>query len=97
MDFGSTAAAALRHAVRWVAALLLAGSVMVIFAGPAAAHARLVSTAPEQGAVLAVAPTQVVLRFTETVRLGPDLVPWLRRERITDERGGSPHCAHVGR
>jgi copper transport protein len=74
MDFGSTAAAALRHAVRWVAALLLAGSVMVIFAGPAAAHARLVSTAPEQGAVLAVAPTQVVLRFTETVRLGPDAV-----------------------
>ncbi|MCV2490807.1 copper resistance protein CopC [Geodermatophilus sp. YIM 151500] len=50
-----------------LAGWLLAG---VLGAGPAAAHAELVSTAPGEGAELAVAPASVVLEFTESVSLG---------------------------
>lgn len=50
-----------------VAAWLL-GS--VVFAGPAAAHAALVSTEPGESARLETAPTEVTLTFSEGVSLG---------------------------
>ncbi|MGY1783684.1 copper resistance CopC/CopD family protein [Geodermatophilus sp. SYSU D00698] len=52
--------------------VLLAGwlGLGVATAGPAAAHAELVSTDPGEGARLDAAPGQVTLRFTEGVSLG---------------------------
>ncbi len=52
--------------------VLLAGWVGlgVVTAGPAAAHAELVSTDPGEGARLDEVPAQVTLRFTEGVSLG---------------------------
>ncbi|RAG86517.1 ABC transporter [Streptacidiphilus pinicola] len=49
-----------------LAALLLGG------AGVASAHAALLSTDPAQGAVVAVPPGSVTLRFSESVTLEPD-------------------------
>ncbi|WP_170107072.1 copper resistance CopC family protein, partial [Blastococcus saxobsidens] len=42
----------------------------VVIAGPAAAHATLVSTDPGEGARLDTAPAEVTLRFSEGVSLG---------------------------
>jgi copper transport protein len=50
-----------------VAAWLLAS---VAAAGPAAAHAELISTSPGEGARLAEAPAEVTLEFSEGVTLG---------------------------
>ena len=70
-----------RRAVRWgrclataalvAPALVLAISlaVLLIGASPASAHAELVSTDPEEGAVLEAAPASVTLTFNEPVRL----------------------------
>ncbi|WP_109508698.1 copper resistance protein CopC [Nocardioides speluncae] len=63
---------------RWAArlavlALVVAASVLGV-ATPASAHAELVSTDPAEGAVLAEAPDQVTLTFSEPVRLGADAV-----------------------
>ncbi|MGY1814398.1 copper resistance CopC/CopD family protein [Blastococcus sp. SYSU D00820] len=53
-------------------ALLLAGwlAAGVVTAGPAAAHAELVSTDPGEGASLAQVPGEVTLEFSEAVSLG---------------------------
>jgi copper transport protein len=59
-----------------VAAVLLLGP-----AGPAAAHATLVSTDPAQGEVLQEAPERVVFTFDEAVRGVPDAV------RVFDAEG----------
>ncbi|QBX55302.1 hypothetical protein EXE58_07435 [Nocardioides seonyuensis] len=62
--------------LRRVAALLAALAVLtlaqVVAAGPATAHAELVSTNPLNGAQLADAPGEVVLEFTESVALLDD-------------------------
>ncbi|MGZ4643173.1 MAG: copper resistance CopC/CopD family protein [Blastococcus sp.] len=50
-----------------VASWLLAG---VVVAGPASAHATLISTDPGEGARIATAPKQVTLTFDEAVSLG---------------------------
>ena len=62
----------MRRASLLLVALLLAGwSVAgVALAGPAAAHASLVSTVPGEGARLGVAPAEVTLAFSEGVSLG---------------------------
>ncbi|MGY1807776.1 FixH family protein [Blastococcus sp. SYSU D00669] len=61
----------MRRAVALLLALvggwLVAG---VVLAGPAAAHAELVSTTPESGAELDAAPEEVTLTFTEGVSVG---------------------------
>jgi copper transport protein len=54
--------------VALLVALLLGG------AGVASAHAALLSTDPAQGSVVAVPPTAVTLRFSESVTLEPDAV-----------------------
>lgn len=54
-----------RAALLGVLAALAAG---VMSAGPAAAHASLVGSNPEDGAVLAEAPGEVVLEFDEAVQ-----------------------------
>ncbi|MEZ7007410.1 copper resistance CopC/CopD family protein, partial [Streptomyces sp. AD55] len=55
---------------------MLLGTVLVLFllggAGPAAAHAGLRSTDPEDGAVLPAAPAAVTVTFTESVGLRDD-------------------------
>lgn len=48
---------------------VLAGAALLTFAGTAAAHAALVSTSPADGEVVASAPAEVVLTFTEPVSL----------------------------
>jgi copper transport protein len=55
---------------RLLALVLLAAGWLVAVAGPAAAHARLVESEPAASAVVAVAPTQVVLRFEDAVEAG---------------------------
>jgi copper transport protein len=42
---------------------------LVVFAGPASAHAELVASTPSQGAVVGGEPTQVALRFSEEIVL----------------------------
>ncbi|MER7579759.1 FixH family protein [Kitasatospora sp. NPDC097691] len=56
-------------------ALMLAG------AGPASAHATLDSTDPRQNSVVATAPSEVTLTFSESVSLSPDSV------RVLDPAG----------
>ncbi|MCF6378703.1 copper resistance protein CopC [Nocardioides KLBMP 9356] len=52
-----------------VAALLVALAIVLAGVSPASAHAELVSTDPEEGAVLDSAPATVTLTFNEPVRL----------------------------
>jgi copper transport protein len=52
-----------------VAALLVALAIVLAGVSPASAHAELVSTDPEEGAVLDAAPGTVTLTFNEPVRL----------------------------
>jgi methionine-rich copper-binding protein CopC len=57
-----------RRTPRWFLALvaaLLAIPIAVATAGPVAAHTKLVSSSPAEGAALDAAPTQVVLTFNE--------------------------------
>jgi copper transport protein len=63
-----------RHPVKRLAqrALLVLGGVLVllgVLAGPAGAHAQLISTEPTDGAVLAKAPAAVTLTFGEAVQI----------------------------
>ena len=55
---------------RTVAAALVAGLAVLLTATPAAAHAKLESTTPAQGASLAIPPTTVSLTFGEPVTVG---------------------------
>jgi copper transport protein len=73
--------------------LLLTGWVLagVLLAGPAAAHAGLVSTEPGESARLETAPTEVTLTFNEGVSLGAGYARVLTAdgERVdTDEASG---------
>ena len=55
---------------------IVVGALAVLFgpAQPASAHAVLLSTSPAKGAVLSTAPAQVVLTFSESVRVVPGKV-----------------------
>jgi copper transport protein len=59
-----------RLARRSLAAIAVAAVTLTLLAPAAAAHASLVSTSPAQDAVVAVAPSEVVLTFSETVSGG---------------------------
>lgn len=56
-------------------------------AGPAAAHAELLSSNPENGAELTVAPKQITLTFSEPVR------PVRKSFSLTDDAGDTPAIA----
>ncbi len=56
---------------RCVAVGLLALAALVVMATPAAAHAGLVDSDPDDGQVLSEAPSAIVLRFNEPVRAAP--------------------------
>ncbi len=79
----------MRHMTRCRAVVALAGLIIGLLVAlvspprPASAHAALLSTQPQSGAVLAVAPAEAVLTFSEPVRIvsgkvhifGPDGKP----------------------
>lgn len=58
-----------RPTLHILAAVLLGGLVTLLAAQTASAHAELLSTTPEDGAVLEDAPAEVVLTFNEPVQL----------------------------
>jgi copper transport protein len=60
---------AVRHGLGLATASLVALVVVLVGVSPASAHAELVSTDPEEGAVLDAAPSSVTLTFNEPVRL----------------------------
>ncbi|MFD8142385.1 copper resistance protein CopC [Streptomyces sp. NPDC059708] len=64
-------------------ALVLAALLATLFtaAGPAAAHAALTASDPKDGAVVATAPAQVTLSFSEEVAMGDDSI------RVMDPQG----------
>lgn len=84
---------------RGVQGLVLLGSVLVLLllggAGTASAHAALSGTDPEDGSVLATAPRQLTLTFTESIGLLDDSVRVLgpdgRRLRV----GEAEHAANA--
>ncbi|MEU1276999.1 copper resistance protein CopC [Streptomyces sp. NPDC005805] len=60
-----------------LAAALLLGSVigaLLAGAGPASAHAALLSTDPADGAVVATAPKEITLTFSEQIAVGDDAI-----------------------
>ena len=59
------------RAARFAAAVLAAFAAMFAIAGPASAHAVLVSSDPHDGATLSAAPAQVSVTFDEAVGLRP--------------------------
>ncbi|MFE2548789.1 copper resistance CopC/CopD family protein [Streptomyces sp. NPDC059355] len=63
--------------------LVLAALLAALFtaAGPASAHAALTASDPKDGAVVATAPAQVTLSFSEQVALGDDSI------RVMDPQG----------
>ncbi|MFD7079772.1 copper resistance CopC/CopD family protein [Streptomyces sp. NPDC059918] len=64
-------------------ALVLAALLAALFtaAGPASAHAALTASDPQDGAVVATAPAQVTLSFSEQVAMGDDSI------RVMDPQG----------
>src|SRR5262245_57696184 len=55
-----------------IAGSLLGGLVVLLLpATPASAHAALVRTSPAQGSLVATAPNEVILTFSESVTLVP--------------------------
>ncbi|MFE2145071.1 copper resistance protein CopC [Streptomyces sp. NPDC059456] len=64
-------------------ALVLAALLAALFtaAGPATAHAALTASDPQDGAVVATAPAQVTLSFSEQVAMGDDSI------RVMDPQG----------
>ncbi|WP_370416087.1 copper resistance CopC/CopD family protein [Streptomyces fradiae] len=84
------------RARRWVVALLAGLGLLVAGAPPADAHAVLTGSTPARGAVVAEAPSRVMLTFTEEIALSADAVrvldPAGRRvddARPVEEGGGS--------
>jgi copper transport protein len=72
---------------RIIVALGFAVALLLALAGPASAHAGLVSTTPAAGAVLDRAPDAAVVRFDQVVQVRPDGL------RLHDRRG---HRVDVG-
>ncbi len=69
MPLTPTTAPLRRRAVTLALALALALAGLLALAGPASAHAELVSSSPADGAVIASEPSQVTLVFSEAVTL----------------------------
>ncbi|MEA2438499.1 MAG: copper transport protein, partial [Thermoleophilaceae bacterium] len=67
-------------------AAVIAIVALFLGAGPASAHANLLSSDPKDGATLATAPTHVTLTFSEPVDAGLSLV------KVLDASGGDIHA-----
>jgi copper transport protein len=72
-----------------VAAALVALALVLLGAAPAAAHAELVDTDPDEGAVVETAPSTVTLTFSEPVRL-------TSQEIVVYDSAGDPVPATAG-
>ncbi|MQS38094.1 copper resistance CopC/CopD family protein [Streptomyces katsurahamanus] len=82
--FASTAPRALPLLRALLAAAVLIGTALgalLASAGPAAAHAALTGSDPKDGAVVATAPTEVTLTFSEQIAMGKDSI------RVLDPSG----------
>ncbi|WP_405714729.1 copper resistance CopC/CopD family protein [Streptomyces sp. NBC_00046] len=99
--FGPTpSASAIRRPL--AAAALLAALVGMVFglllggAGPASAHAALTGSDPQDGAVVATAPKEVTLTFSEQVALGDDSVRILDPDGKRADTGAAPRDLQSG-
>ncbi|MFF1344743.1 copper resistance CopC/CopD family protein [Streptomyces sp. NPDC058322] len=84
------AAAVLAALVGMVFGLLLGG------AGPASAHAALTGSDPQDGAVVATAPKEVTLTFSEQVALGDDSIRILDPDGKRADTGAVPRDLQSG-
>lgn len=84
------AAAVLAALVGMVFGLLLGG------AGPASAHAALTGSDPQDGAVVATAPKEVTLTFSEQVALGDDSIRILDPDGKRADTGAAPRDLQSG-
>ncbi|MGW2086985.1 copper resistance CopC/CopD family protein [Streptomyces sp. NPDC001880] len=84
------AAALLAALVGMVFSLLLAG------AGPASAHAALTGSDPQDGAVVATAPKEVTLTFSEQVAMGDDSIRILDPAGKRADTGAAPRDLQSG-
>jgi len=71
-------------------ALVVFATTLLVGAAPASAHAQLISTSPQQGALLERSPDQVVLTFGEDVQARTDAIEVLTSSG-NDLRVGSSH------
>lgn len=85
------ATTAARIASRALAAAVAAAAAILLTAGPASAHADLLSTNPVAGAVLATSPTQVVLDFDEAVEIDLGSIRVLSTTLARVDEGNSFH------
>lgn len=96
--FGPTpSASAIRRPL--AAAALLVGMVFGLLlggAGPASAHAALTGSDPQDGAVVATAPKEVTLTFSEQVALGDDSVRILDPDGKRADTGAAPRDLQSG-
>lgn len=76
---------------RLLAGLAVAATVLLGWAAPAAAHAELESTSPAAGAVLAEAPTDVTLTFSEPVEVSLGAVRVYDSDADRVDEGGTHH------
>ncbi|MDV9200796.1 copper resistance CopC/CopD family protein [Streptomyces sp. Wh19] len=84
------AAAVLAALAGMVFGLLLGG------AGPASAHAALTGSDPQDGAVVATAPKEVTLTFSEQVALGDDSIRILDPDGKRADTGAAPRDLQSG-
>ncbi|MGW1128609.1 copper resistance CopC/CopD family protein [Streptomyces sp. NPDC002526] len=69
---------------------------LLAVAAPASAHAALTGSDPQDGAVVATAPTQVTLTFSEQVALGADSIRVLDPSGKRADTGAAPRDLHSG-
>ena len=73
---------------RALAVLAIAGALVVLVAAPASAHAELLQSSPEPGAVLASSPPEVTLRFSENVDVASGAVRVFNSDSERVDQGG---------
>jgi len=64
--------------------------ILLLMASPAAAHSELRGSAPQDGAILAAAPSEVILRFNEPVQVTTMRLLNAAGETIPLRRDGDP-------
>ncbi|NED16481.1 copper resistance protein CopC [Streptomyces sp. SID9124] len=69
---------------------------LLAVAAPASAHAALTGSDPQDGAVVATAPQQVTLTFSEQVALGADSIRVLDPSGKRADTGAAPRDLHSG-
>lgn len=89
MDQGSPGARWMRPLVRVALAISVAGLLLILTAGSAAAHARLEASEPPAGAVLTAQPATVTLTFNEPVEVNDGAI------EVFDDRFNRVDAGHV--